>query len=90
VFAGSQELNDCFGTSGAQVVLHDASGQTITLETNPAGNFYYAGSIAFPIDVEVVHGGATRAMPSPVSDGDCNSCHTASGDQGAPGRILLP
>jgi predicted CXXCH cytochrome family protein len=29
-------------------------------------------------------------MMTPQETGDCNSCHTEQGRNGAPGRILLP
>jgi hypothetical protein len=31
-------------------------------------------------------------MVAPIdeADGDCNTCHSQDGEQGAPGRILLP
>jgi hypothetical protein len=28
--------------------------------------------------------------PVEVEDGDCNTCHSQSGTDGAPGRILIP
>jgi hypothetical protein len=29
-------------------------------------------------------------MVASVSVGDCNSCHTASGENGSSGRVILP
>jgi predicted CXXCH cytochrome family protein len=29
-------------------------------------------------------------MVGKVTSGDCNSCHTTAGANGAPGRILVP
>lgn len=90
VFAGQHEQNGCFGSAGAQVVVSDADGRTLTLETNAAGNFSYRGPLTLPIHAEVRHQGATRAMAAAVPSGDCNACHTENGTQGSPGRILLP
>ena len=33
---------------------------------------------------------AERAMVAAQTSGDCNSCHTLAGTNGAPGRIMLP
>jgi hypothetical protein len=43
-----------------------------------------------PYTVEVRYQGRVRAMTTPQSTGDCNSCHTEQGAKGAPGRIMLP
>ena len=40
--------------------------------------------------VYVTRGAARRAMVGTVTNGDCNSCHTAAGANAAPGRILAP
>ena len=32
----------------------------------------------------------SRAMLGSVTSGDCNSCHTQDGRNGAPGRVLAP
>jgi len=90
VFAAAHEADDCYGAAGAEVVLRDATGKTVTLPVNSAGNFSYSGLLTFPLEAEVTKGGAVRAMGAPVAEGDCNGCHTAAGDNGAPGRILLP
>jgi hypothetical protein len=90
VYEADGEEAGCFGFSGAQVVISAGDGQTVTLDTNSAGNFMHEGVLALPLQVKVVHAGKTRPMLSPVSDGDCNSCHAATGLEGAPGRILLP
>ncbi|MBK7579686.1 MAG: hypothetical protein IPI67_05695 [Myxococcales bacterium] len=90
VYPAEHEKQDCFGASGSQVVLTGADGFSLTLDTNAAGNFMHKGSVPLPLTAKVVRAGKTREMLSPVNDGDCNGCHTESGDQGAPGRIFLP
>lgn len=90
VFATTDEKLDCFGEPGVAVELVANDGQTITLDTNSAGNFEYRGALAFPLQARVVRGAVSNAMASPVTNGDCNHCHTETGQEGAPGRILAP
>jgi hypothetical protein len=90
VYGADHEESDCYGVAGAQIVLTDHDGRAFTLKANSAGNFSHRGAITFPLQASVVHGGASRTMALPVPNGDCNSCHTAAGEQGAPGRIIVP
>jgi hypothetical protein len=40
---------------------------------------------------KVVNGsGVERVMSATLTTGDCNSCHTQSGADSAPGRITIP
>jgi hypothetical protein len=90
--AGS-DANDCLGTAGAQVVITDANGKQLTLTANASGNFLLdkkASTIALPYKAKVVYNGKERQMFGEQNVGSCNSCHTASGANGAPGRIRLP
>ncbi|MEZ4220485.1 MAG: hypothetical protein R3B13_06095 [Polyangiaceae bacterium] len=87
VYGGEHEANACYGFAGAQIILHDATGRTVTLDANSAGNFSYRGTLTFPLQAEVAYGGASRAMAGQITDGDCNGCHSASG---TPGRIQAP
>lgn len=73
-----------FAGRGRTVLLVDANGNTITLKTNSAGNFYTAEPLAFPLKVSV--DGA--AMPNAVTYGGCNLCH-GNGGMGA-GPLMLP
>lgn len=80
---------------GAQVIIADASGATYTLPVAASGNFQLKGvagatSLKMPYTAKVVYNGKTRAMLSAQYDADCNACHSASGTQGAPGRVTLP
>jgi len=88
------EPNDCYGTSTssstAKVVVTDANNKETTLSVNSAGNFYTKNSVAFPVRVKVVQGTKVRAMATPVTNGDCNVCHTENGAQSARGRVFLP
>ena len=100
---GLHDINDCDGTgqpAPLTVVITDKNGQTATLTANDAGNFYLqapkgkggggGGGFHAPFRAKVVSGATQHAMVGSVTSGDCNSCHTASGANGAPGRILAP
>jgi hypothetical protein len=43
-----------------------------------------------PLEAVVSDGNKTRAMVGTVTSGDCNSCHTVNGANGARGRIVVP
>lgn len=93
-------------TSDARVIITDANGATFSLPLERTGNFSLrapdedddeddddddaAPRVRFPIRAKVVAGGRERMMMTPQDTGDCNSCHTEQGRNGAPGRILLP
>ena len=97
LFPTAHEPIDCNGTSagGAAVVqITDAAGQVFSLPVNQAGNFYLlAGgspAITMPYRAKIIANGKERAMSAAQSTGDCNSCHTEAGTNGAPGRIMAP
>ena len=91
VYPTIHETGLCYGINGgAQVVITPACGTPITLDVNSAGNFYYMGAVRAPFTAKVVVGGRERVMLLPQTFGDCNSCHTQDGLQGAPGRIIVP
>lgn len=96
VYPTAHEVDDCDGAPGPElkVVINAADGEELTLMVNESGNFMFdqleLGSVAFPIQAKVVRGSDVRAMATPQMTGDCNSCHTAAGQKGAPGRILAP
>jgi hypothetical protein len=43
-----------------------------------------------PYTARVKANGKVNAMAAAQTNGDCNSCHTAAGAEGAPGRVLFP
>jgi mono/diheme cytochrome c family protein len=98
VFPALHEADKCISAVGTSVtvVITDAAGTVVTLPVNSSGNFSYGGSrrsgaLQLPFTAKVVAAdGKVRAMSSPQENGDCNSCHTVGGANGAPGRIMAP
>jgi len=98
VYPTGHEPDACDGANGAtgsfagaKVVLTDANGLALaTIGVNAAGNFLYQGSVPSPYFAKVIWNGKERVMSKAVPSGDCNSCHTVTGAQDAPGRITLP
>lgn len=78
-------------TAGVSIVVTDVAGATLgTIPVNSAGNFASNLRVSGAYRVKVVQNGKERAMRAMPSSGDCNSCHTKDGAEGAPGRIALP
>jgi hypothetical protein len=95
VFPTAHEPDLCAGINGtastAQIVVTGANGVSRTLTVASSGNF--KGSlvgVALPFSVKVISNGRTRQMGMTLRTGDCNSCHTQTGANGAPGRIVAP
>ena len=91
VYAKLDEKNLDLGVQGATVVITDAKGKVVKLETNKSGNFFARGvSFTFPIKAKVEYKGQTREMMGARPSANCAACHTESGLHGAPGRIVIP
>jgi len=90
VYPTAHEPNDCNGAPGVSVVITDVHGQSFSISTNGAGNFFSAGAVATPFTAKVVSNGRERVMSTPQTSGDCNSCHSQPPLNGAPGRIMAP
>lgn len=91
LYATAHEPDDCAGAEGAEVVVTDARGAVFTTTANRSGNFFVETSgLMKPFRASVRFRGRERAMVTPQTDGDCNWCHTATGANSAPGRIVLP
>lgn len=95
IYPTGHEYDDCNApaAAGAVVEVTDNAGVTRRITANSVGNFSSAdgsGWPQFPITARVLFEGRVRAMSRTVPTGDCNTCHTLQGDQGAPGRIALP
>lgn len=91
VYADYTQANNCFGVSGYTIEITDANGTVHTAISNGAGNFSGQRTIATPYTA-LVRGpdGSERPMVAPQTNVDCNSCHGATGTEGAPGRIVIP
>lgn len=97
VFPTFNEEDYCYGINGTsedvKVVITDADGTEHELPVGPTGNFSVLATdakIKMPIHAKVVANGQERAMEAAQTTGDCNSCHTEKGKNGAPGRITTP
>jgi hypothetical protein len=93
LYPTAHEPNSCRGSSaeGAEVVVRDNAGAELRAVANTSGNFLLEDALlAPPFSVKIVFAGRERAATTPHAQGDCNFCHTEQGDQGAPGRIVLP
>ena len=91
VYPTAHEPVNCNGAPGPmQVVVTDKNAKVVTINVNSVGNFSSNSTLAAPFTVKVVNGVKTRPMAGALTSGDCNSCHTQNGANGAPGRILAP
>jgi hypothetical protein len=95
VYPSAHEPDDCNGVSPATVIVTDANNVDHAFPVTAAGNFYHDDAFGFakiatPYRAKVVVNGQTRAMVAAQTNGDCNSCHTETGTQNAPGRIMTP
>lgn len=92
VYPTGHEPDECISSAvtTASIEITDANGQVTTLKPNLSGNFTSKQSLALPYTAKLKYNGQERAMTTPQNDGDCNSCHTQAGSNGAPGRIRLP
>jgi hypothetical protein len=92
--AGLRDHDNCNGldgtSSGAAVIPFDDAGNEVVgrLQVNAAGNFYTNRTLPPSYRVKIVAMGREFIMQTPVTDGNCNSCHTADGAAGAMGRII--
>lgn len=99
VFPTAHEPDDCNGVDGVdlevRIEVRDGAGQIAMVGVNRVGNFFADGGdlphgFAPPFQIRLVAGENERRMAGAAPTGDCNTCHTQAGANGAPGRILLP
>ncbi len=96
VYASGREVPDCngirsTGSDPVTVEITDATGYVLNLHPNAAGNFLDEDfPLTFPVTARVLYQDRERRMTAPITNGDCNSCHTLRGANGAPGRIVVP
>lgn len=99
VYPSGHEPNDCVGTveGPLQVVVTDSAKAEVKIPVSAGnnGNFSLLTTklvAPFTVRVENTATGKSRAMSRTLAagEGDCNSCHTDSGTNSAPGRIVAP
>ena len=93
VYPTAHEPDNCHGVGGVQIEITDANGLVRTVNALDSGNFFSNGdgaNLVTPITARVLQGDKVLPMVTPVDTGDCNTCHTQEGKEGAPGRIILP
>lgn len=90
VFDDVAREDRCQGVGEVQVVLTEPDGTEHRFLSNLAGNFYFDRELEFPVQARLEADGRVRRMAEDVEHGDCNACHTAEGEQNAPGRIVTP
>jgi mono/diheme cytochrome c family protein len=93
VYNRGHEPDDCNGVlpaEGIVVEITDANNVKTKLHTNNAGNFMLLTPVALPYTARVLSALGERRMLTPQTSGDCNSCHSSAGKNGAPGRIAIP
>jgi len=90
VSAAFDEPDDCLGVPGVSVAVTDANGQAVELTTNSSGNFFTRASLVMPVQIRLAFEGRERVMSSLPPVGACASCHTETGVNAAPGRIVVP
>jgi hypothetical protein len=92
VYPTAHEPTGCIGAAGTgrSVVITGSDGRVQTLTLNSSGNFYSTQKVVFPFHAKVVSPTGERDMTASQSNGDCNYCHSPTGFDGAPGRIMLP
>ena len=77
------------GVSGVTVLITDALGKQVTLQSNSVGNFFTDTSLTFPIHAEFHRGSSVARMVNAVGSGSCASCHLQPPQNGAPGRPFV-
>lgn len=95
VMSAPHDDTNCAGVADVTVAITGADGMRVELVSNANGNFkldHWPGTNLYPYTAEVSRGGVVGKMLTPRQHGenDCNACHTATGVNAAPGRIVAP
>ncbi|MBP9112553.1 MAG: hypothetical protein KBF88_07065 [Polyangiaceae bacterium] len=92
VYPTAHEPDLCLGVGPGAITVEvtDANNKVASVRTNASGNFLYEGSLSPPFRVRLIGPKGERRMAKEAPHGDCNLCHTQTGANGAPGRILAP
>lgn len=94
VYTAANEPDNCISSVAldpnivTEVIIDDAANVQYRTVVNATGNFMLdETNIVWPVHVTIRQQGRERRMQQAVSNGDCNSCHTATATMG---RILSP
>lgn len=80
------EPND--GVKGFDIEVTDSLGETLTMTSNAAGNFYTAEELTPPFPHAAIEkDGVRHEAGMPMDSGACNSCHAIPPKYGAEGRL---
>jgi len=94
VYPTAHEPNNCNGTAagGIKIVLTGSDGSIVTVTPSAtSGNFFSNTDVKTPYTAKITNSsGGTRMMMASQTATNCNSCHTPTGANGAPGRIYVP
>ena len=93
VMTALHESDDCRGAPQMTIELTDANATKWVIVGNSAGNFWLdpTAEVVLPYTARIIdEHGNERVKQVAVSDGDCASCHTRDGANGASGRLLPP
>jgi hypothetical protein len=96
IFPGLHDSDDCNGIDGlgTAVSFADENDQELfpRLIVNSVGNFFTDRPLPSRYRVAIISQGRRLAMQGTLSPstGDCNTCHSASGNAGASGRLVPP
>jgi hypothetical protein len=94
IFPGRRDADDCNGIDGLGVAVaflrDDGSEIRARVQVNGVGNFFLTAPMPAQYRVKVIAQGKESVMLTPVTNGDCNLCHTAAGELGASGRLMKP
>lgn len=67
------------GVSGVTIAVVDASGRSLELVTDDAGNFYTDEPVSAPLRASIDSQAATIHMPVDAPSANCNTCHRSPG-----------
>lgn len=94
VMAGPREKSTCkppAGFDGGTVeILFPDGGTAWKTDVNSSGNFRTLDAGPAPYVARLTRGGQTKVSQTTHTSGDCNSCHTEQGANGASGRLTFP
>jgi hypothetical protein len=91
-FLHEPDLCEAAGSLGAEVTVDDALAHHFVAPVNAVGNFFVDDTALLvpPFTVTLRFHDRVETAEHEDADGECNRCHSATGDEDAPGRIILP